>query len=296
LKPDIIQGWMYHGNLAATVGSLFLGNIPVIWNVRHTPYGLSKERNRKGFMLRLSAALSYRPGKIIYNAHTSALQHEALGYRKEKRVVIPNGFDTQQFQPDKRARREIRDELGLLDSTPLIGLIARYHPLKGHPTFLHAAALLLVDHPEVHFLLVGREVDGGNVYLWEQICNSGMQDRTHLLGERTDISRVMSALDVATSSSYAEGFSNVIGEAMACGIPCVVTDVGDSASIVGDTGFIVPPRNPAALCEGWKKILDLEPHERCFLGENARARVQKMFRLDRIVLQYENLYEETLSW
>jgi glycosyltransferase involved in cell wall biosynthesis len=285
---------MYHGNLAAAMSSLFLGGIPVIWNVRHTPYGSSKERCRTGFMLRLSASLSHRPEKIIYNAQTSALQHEALGYRKEKRLVIPNGFDLQQFQPSERARYEIRDELGLPASTPLIGLIARYHPLKGHATFMRAAALLLVDHPEVHFLLAGREVDGSNVNLQEEICNCGMQGHVHLLGERTDISRVMPALDVATSSSYSEGFSNAIGEGMACGIPCVATDVGDSAFLVGDAGLVVPPRDPEALCEGWKKILDLDPQERRTLGENARARIQKMFGLDAIVSQYESLYEEVL--
>lgn len=296
IRPHLIQGWMYHANLAAELASICVSEpAPVLWNIRHSIYRLADEKCTTAAIIRLGARLSFRPAHILYNAHVSAVQHEALGYRFEKRVVIPNGFDTQRFIPSEQARVRIRTELGLSSSTVLIGLIARYHPMKDHATFLRAAGSLVDTHPDVHFLLVGRDVDWDNAALVRLIQDTGVGTRIHLLGERTDIHQVTAALDVSAISSYSEGFPNVIGEAMACAVPCTVTDVGDSASIVGETGRVVPPRDHQALAEAWRALLRVGPAGRARLGRAARRRIEEHFSLPAVIARYEQLYRDSFK-
>jgi glycosyltransferase involved in cell wall biosynthesis len=297
LKPDLIQGWMYHSNLAAELVHMFLPNrVPVLWNIRHSIQNIANEKRTTAAMIKIGARLSHRPERIIYVGQSSALQHEALGYRADKRAVIPNGFDTQRFLPSEKTRTRIREELGLDICTPLIGSIARYHPMKDHGNFLHAAAYLLQWHPNVHFLLAGRNVDETNPSLTALIQNLGLGARTHLLGEQEGISSVMASLDIAgSSSSFGEGFPNVVAEAMACGVPCVVTDVGDSALIVGNTGRVVPPKDPQALALAWRELIDMGLEERIKLGVAARRRIKEHFSLAAVVSRYEDLYKHIMG-
>jgi len=192
-----------------------------------------------------------------------------------------------------RKRSSVRAELGLDVGTPLIGLVARYHPMKDHANFLTATSLLAKQDPTAHFLLVGPNVDASNQELSAKIATLGLQERVHLLGERRDIPRINAALDIAsTTSCWGEGFPNVIGEAMACGVPCVVTDVGDSALIVGETGRVVPPRDPRALAAAWRDMLQMDRETRGGLGERARARIVTHFSLNEIARRHEKLYTE----
>jgi len=292
-EPDLLQGWQYHGNLATLVASLgLMRQVPVVWNIRHTIYALTDEKRATRAVIKLCARLSHKPAHVIYVARASAAQHEALGYQAKKSVVIPNGFDTNQFTPSVQARMQLRAELGLSPNALLIGLIARYHPVKDHASFLRAAALLLQTHPEAHFLLAGEDVDRRNRALMELIASLTLSENVHLLGRRDDMPRVIAALDVGTSASSGEGFSNAIGEAMACGVPCVVTDVGDSALVVGETGRVVPPKNPLALSEGWRALVEMSSEERTQLGLRARHRIQDYYSLVAIVARYEQLYRE----
>lgn len=168
--------------------------------------------------------------------------------------------------------------------------------MKDHDSFLRAAALLLQNFPQLHFVLVGTEVDGNNYQLSKLINTLNIGDKLHLLGERQDISRLTSALDIATSSSYfGEAFPNIIGEAMACEVPCVATDVGDSAAIIGETGKIVPPKNPQALADSCQELILLGAEGRKALGAKARQKVIKHYSLDAIVAQYQRLYINTLN-
>jgi glycosyltransferase involved in cell wall biosynthesis len=296
LKPGVIQGWMYHGNLAAQIVSTFLSHpVPVLWNIRHSLYDLAYEKWMTAWVIRLGAKLSRKPAQILYNSNVSAAQHEALGYAADKRVMIPNGFDTDVFSPSEEAKSSIRKELEIPSTSPLIGLIGRYHPMKDHAGFIRAAAHLSKSHEEVHFLLAGRNVDADNEELMGLINELNLSRNVHLLGKRDDVNRLMASLDIASSSSYfGEGFPNVIGEAMACGVPCVVTDVGDSGAVVGDTGQVVPPKDPVAMASAWKHILDLGPQGRKELGMKARERVVNNFTLKKIVSEYENLYSRFL--
>lgn len=292
--PDVVQGWMYHANLAAQWAA-WGRHIPVVWNVRHSLYDLRLEKRTTQLVLRLSRRLCTRPSAIIYNAEISARQHEAFGYPAAKRVVIANGFELDRFVPSERARALLRQELSLPAGTLLIGMVARYHPMKDHCTFLQAVAQLHEAHPEVHYVLAGRGVTGDNGDLAQAIESLKLK-HIHLLGERSDMPALTAALDIATSASaYGEGFSNVLGEAMACGIPCVTTDVGDSGMIVADTGVVVPPRSPEALAAGWRTLLELGTEGRHALGLTARRRIEGQFSLNAVVQQYQRLYQRLVK-
>jgi len=296
VNPDLIQGWMYHGNVAAQLAGMFVRRpVLVFWNIRQSLYSLADEKPATAKVIKLGARLSKWPARILNNSSKSVLQHGAIGYETNSTVVIPNGFDTDLFTPSAEACRSVRSELGVSHDTFLIGLIGRYHPLKDHRTFLQAAALLLKNYPDAQFVLAGKQIDWNNEALRGQVQQLGMVERVHLLGERLDMPRLTAALDVATSSSCEEGFPNVIGEAMSCGVPCVVTDVSDLPWIVGDTGRVVSRRDPAALAEAWRELIELSPPARAALGVAARSRVTEWFSLNSVVEQYEALYENSLQ-
>jgi len=287
---------MYHGNLVASIASWFCtNNPPVVWNVRQSLYDLEHERPLTRWVIRANALFSARTDAIIYNSRVSARQHEEFGFDTSRTRIIPNGFNAQVFRPNEHARADIRRELNVADDAILIGLIGRYHPMKDHRNFLNAAALLGKDFPNVRFLLAGHEVNVGNSALSKVIKALGLSGRVFLLGERKDIPQLNVALDIASSSSWAEGFANVVGEAMSCGVPCVVTDVGDSAWIIGDTGRVVPPRNPEALAMAWGALIALGRDGRQALGACARQRVIAYFSLEAVVQQYEDLYESLVA-
>jgi len=293
-RPDIIQGWEYHGNLAASlVGALVHRSVPVLWNVRHTPYRLRDERPSTALLFRLESILSSHTERILYNSQISRDRHQELGFARDRGIVIPNGFDLTMYKPSSTYYASVREELKLLPDAPLIGLISRYHPMKDHAGFLEAASILSQEFPEVHFLLAGEGVSSQNQELTRLVNDLNLTKQVHLLGEREDIYRLSAALDIATNcSAWGEGFSNAVGEAMACGVPCVVTEIGDSARIVGDTGLVVPPRNPHALAESWFKILKISPEQRWQMGEAARQRITENFSMDRMVSTYKELYNK----
>lgn len=293
LRPDVIQGWMYHGNLAATLGKM-LGarQSPVLWNIHHSLNDIDNEKRLTRIIIHLGRLLARTTKGIIYVSKQSAIQHERKGYPHELTRLIPNGFDCQQFSPSATAREGLLNEIQANVGDVLIGLIGRYHPVKDHASFIGAAKYLSARHPEVQYVLAGRDVDEGNKELMDVIHMNKLDARFHLLGERADIFNVMAGLDIVVSSSASEAFPLAIGEAMACGVPCVVTDVGDSAWIVGETGSVVPPRDAAALAEGLSGMIEKGPAERARLGALARQRIIDNFSLQHITAQFERLYDE----
>jgi len=296
-QPDILQGWMYHANVAAQLASFLTFKFtPTIWNIRHSLHSLDYEKKGTAMLIRLLSKLSSFPVKIIYNSQVGATQHQKVGYKSPKTIVIPNGFDINIFQPSSANRDHLRQELGLAQDAFLIGRICRYHLMKDHETFLRAAALLLQDAPDLHFVLAGINVDHNNSHLREVLNELNIGDRIHLLGERKDVPYLTSALDIAVSSSYfGEAFPNVIGEAMACEVPCVVTGVGDSALIVGDTGKIVPPKNSRVLANACQELIALGTAGREALGKKARQKIIELYSLESIITQYEKLYQSILN-
>lgn len=296
MRPQLIQGWMYHGNLAASVaGVCDTGGAPVLWSVRQSLHEIAAERRTTKVAIRLGALLSRHAVSIIYNSETAARQHEALGYHGRRSVVIPNGFDCDRFRPSADARRRIRAELGIAEDAVCIGLVGRLHPVKDHDSFLRAASVIARRHQQACFVMAGLGVTAQEPSLTGLISAAGLAGRVRLLGVRADMPAVNAALDVACSSSRNEGFANVIGEAMACGVPCVVTDVGDGARVVGATGIVVPPRAPEALAEGINRLIDLGASGRHELGAAARRRVLAEYPLQTAVQRYRELYEKAVA-
>lgn len=285
MKPVLLVGWMYHGNLAATLASWFARRVPVIWNVRQSLYDLTKEKRGSAMVIKLLARLSRSPARIIYNSRISAQQHEALGYCHERTLITANGFNTEAFRPDATARRSVLEELGLDEDSILVGRFGRNSAMKDFPSFLEAARLVHAELPKVHFLIAGTGTEtlsqGANV---------------HLLGERHDLPRLTAALDVACSSSaFGEGFPNVVAEAMSCAVPVVATDVGDTAWLLSGLARTVPASDPSALATALLEVIRFSPGERLSMGLALRQRIQDHFTLQAVVRDFEALLLDTLE-
>jgi glycosyltransferase involved in cell wall biosynthesis len=292
LEPDLVMGWMYHSCLAAQLAGFFLLRRPaVLWSIHLASYSRSSVKKLTAGVIKLCAPLSKLAGQLIFVSNAGRAQHQRLGYNVARSCVIPNGIDTSEFIPAPESRSSVLSELDLPDDAVLIGMMARYDSMKDHANFLKAAAIVAGDYPEAHFVLIGQRVDQANADLCRLIRELGLTNRTSLLGVRYDVPRLSASLDIfSLSSSCNESFPNVIGEAMACEVPCAVTDVGDAAQIVGETGRVVPASNPRALAAAWKELIQLGTAGRTALGRAARARVIDRFRLESVVSRYETLY------
>ena len=292
-RPDVVQTWMDHSNLIGGLAARAAGRARVVWGVHHSQHVPGVAKRSTLMTVSACAMLSRRlPARIVVCSEHARTLYAGQGFDAGRMHVIPNGFDTARFRPDLEARLAVRREIGVGPETPLVGLAARYDPVKDHATFLRAAALLARERPDANFLLCGAGVDAANAELTAQVESLGLRDRCHLIGPRRDMPRVYAALDVAASSSISEAFPLAVGEAMACGVPCAATDVGDSALIVGDTGRVVPPRDPPALAAAWDELLAMTPGARRELGAAARRRVCERFDLGAVTRRYEALYSE----
>ncbi len=296
-RPQVVQTWMYHADLLGGLAARFVGQRSVIWNIRNSTLDDTHTRRSTRLVVRMLALLSGSiPWRIVSCSAQAAAIHQAYGYRREKMQVIPNGFDVDLFFPRPDARSSVARELGLDDGGRWVGCFARFDPQKDHLNFIQAAALLQREIPKVHFLLCGDGINGQNRQLVGWIEEAGLGSAVHLLDRREDIPRLLSALDVlAVSSAYGEAFPNIVGEAMACEIPCVVTDLGDSREIVSDTGRVVPARNAKALAQGMLEILRLSSEAHARLGQSARQRIEHTYALPQVVEQYAQLYRSAVN-
>lgn len=300
-RPDLIQTWMYHADLVGALARPWVGlgrsRPRLVWNIRQSDLDPRLTRRGTRLVARLDGLLSWlAPERIICCSWRAREVHRALGYRDGRMTVIPNGFDLERFRPDPVARAELRAELGISDASPLIGLVGRFDPQKDLPTFVAAARQVRSACPDCRFLLAGQGMDRDNRALGTWIQDAGLAEAIHLLGPRSDVPRVLAALDLLVSASaYGEGFPNVIGEAMASAVPCVVTDVGDSGLIIGDTGRLVPPRAPAALAQAIGALVGCSAETRRAMGAAARARVRAEYDLPVIVERYQALYLATVA-
>ncbi len=291
VEPDLLVGWMHHSCLAAEIASLFTRKrVRTVWSLHYAITPGSPVKKLTAAVTRICRKLSKRPSMMIFVSEAGQRAHEQLGYLIDWSCVIPNGIDVEIFKPSTQARVQVRKELQLKEEAVLIGLIGRYHPMKDHANFLQAAALIAERNTEVHFVLVGRGVDHTNPELQELIVRLNLCGRVHLLGERADTEIPCAALDIFSLSSYDESCPNVVGEAMACGVPCVVTDVGDARQIVGDTGRVVAARDSKALATALLEMLALDSQSRRELGLAARNRVVEQFPIQRIAAQYGSVY------
>jgi glycosyltransferase involved in cell wall biosynthesis len=292
LRPQLLHCWMYHANLLGVLAGKAAGVPRIMWGIRCTDRDFASGGALTRWVVALGGLFSSFADLITVNSEAGRRVHENWGYSGSRMTVIHNGVDLDRFKPDEAARSSVRAELGLSPDAPLVGLVARYHPMKDHSTFLQAAGLLLSQNQRIHFLLCGNDVTPQNPGLAKRTTEQGLAGRVHLLGLRHDVPRLTAALDVATSCSvYGEGFSNAVAEAMACSVPCVATPVGDSPEILGDTGRLVRRGDPDALAAAWKSILNLSNAERCEMSSKSRQRIEQQFAIQRTVEAYEALYD-----
>ncbi len=280
-RPHVLQSWMYHADLMATAGlavSARRRRTRLVWGIRCSDMRTEYYGARLKTLIGLCALLSSYPDAIVANSHAGREVHLHRGYRWRRIEVIPNGYDTTRFRPDPSARARVRAELGLGEETPLVAHVARVDPMKDHATFL--AALERLDG--VHAFAVG-----------EHTRRLPAHQRLYRLGLRDDVPDLLSAADLITSTSaFGEGFSNALAEGMAVGLPPVATDVGDARRIVGDTGVIVPPGDPAALADDISALLAEPAAARRARGGAARRRIEQEFSLAAATSGYARLYRE----
>jgi glycosyltransferase involved in cell wall biosynthesis len=289
-RPDVIQTWMTHADLIGGLAARAAGHIPVAWGL-HVGHLDARTHGRVAvWTRRLNARLSrILPSKIVCCSETSREVHAALGYDADRMLVIPNGFDLDVFRPDARARPSLRAELGLDEGALVIGHVGRFHEDKGQENLIAAAHLVRARHPEAHFVLCGRDVTWQNQQLAKWIGPD--TSHFHILGERDDIPRLDAAFDIACLPSLREAFPLAVGEAMASEVPCVVTDCGDAARMVGGLCPVVPTRDPRAFADAICELIARGPEERARIGAEARRRVAAEFAISGFVSGYERLHE-----
>lgn len=290
LAPDVVHTWMYHADLFGGLATAMAGNIPLIFSIRHGSFHNDPLKTKVS--AHVSAALArFLPTRIIACSERAAAAHIDFGYPAGIIRVIPNGFEIPRyFAADAGCR--LRQTLGISETAALIGIIGRYHPAKDHANFIAAATIVAARYPDTHFIMCGAGMNDDNAPLLKALKLAGIAPQTHLLGHRQDVSAIMAGLTLLVSSSITEAFPNVVGEAMSLGIPCVVTDVGESANLVARTGRVVQPANPTALAEGIIEMLDAGFSSLRATGNLARQRIEEFFSLNAVVKQYEKLYLE----
>lgn len=285
-KPDVIMTWLYHADLLGLLASLLagLGARRVVWNLRCSDFDSAVSAGSTRLVIRALTRLSALPAAVAANSWSGRRHHAMIGYRPQRWVILPNGFDPGEWRPDASDRRGVRRELGLAEHSTAIGMVARADPQKDHATFFAAAERLCADDRDLWFILIGRGTEDLTV-------PAALAGRMKVLGERQDIQRLLRGLDVfVLCSAYSEGFPNVIGEAMATGLPCVVTDVGDSRHVVGDSGLVVPRRDSDALAQALNTVI-IEPiAKRCERGRRARERIERHYQQDAMVAGYVDLW------
>ncbi|MEN9539008.1 MAG: hypothetical protein RLZZ126_1243 [Pseudomonadota bacterium] len=292
-RPDVVHTWMYHADLIGGLAARIAGVRRLCWGIRSSNMDRGTARWTTLGVRKLCAWMSpWLPDRILLNSHVALQVHAALGYARPAMRVLPNGFDVSRFRPDPDARAAIRSELGIPSEALMVGLVARWDPLKNILGFVEVAGRVLQHLPDAHFVMAGKGLDTNNAQLRAAVAVCYGRDRIRLLGSRLDVPAVMAALDVFVLPSHGEGFPNVIGEAMASGVPCAVTDVGDSAELVGDTGRAVPPGDMAALAQVTMALMNLSADERKLLGQQARERIVRQYELGLVVRLHEDFYRE----
>ncbi len=292
-RPDVLQTWLYHADFMGLVASRLVSRPALIWNLRCSDMGSNYYRGMTGIMVKALARCSRAPDAITTNSYAGRDMHTAMGYQPKRWEIIANGFDLNAYKPDEVARRKVRAEIGIPDEAIAIGLIARFDPVKGHSVFLEAANKILKQRSDVHFVLAGSGVEAGSPAFRAAISGQP-SDQFHFLGQRSDVAEINAALDIAVSASLSEGFPNTLGEAMASGLFCVVTDVGDCREVLGDAGLVVPPGRADELADAMTKAINLPGGALKTTGAVARQRIKNRYSISHAVERHESLYRSVV--
>ena len=295
-SPDLVHSWLYASDLLGFLATFRAGVKSRIWSIRQSDVSRTHNKFITRLMICSCALLShYVPCLIVSNSRVAANSHVSVGYCSRKIEVIPNGINVAEFKPNRSLSQKIRQELAVPEQCQLVGMIARFDSQKNHLGFFESMAAINVANPNVNFILCGQGVDDRNEHLTKLISKYGLCRYTKLLGQRSDICAIMNTLDVLVLPSSGEGWPNVIGEAMACGIPCVVTKVGDVSAIVANTGSIVVPRDDRErLTDATLTCLELSDQERQMLARVSRDWIKDKFDIQVIAKEFERVYLKSI--
>jgi glycosyltransferase involved in cell wall biosynthesis len=291
-RPDIVQTWLYHSDLLGLAAARLAGDGAVVWNIRCAGLAPDDAPRSTHWLIRLLARFSSFPEAVLFNSVAGQRAHRAIGYRSRVELTIPNGFDLQTWRPDARRRIQFRAEIDVMGDTFLVGMVARHHCIKDHRCFFAAAARIRSRAADVRFVLAGTGIAWSNQTLVSDIDEFGVRDCVILLDSRSDMIGMMAGLDCLVLTSTSEGFPNVIGEAMASGLPCITTDAGDAGLIIADTGKIVPVGDAVGIADGVLALMVSTPQERVALGVRCRARIEENFGIDRVLARYADFYRD----
>ena len=293
LSPSIVHTWMYHADLLGGLIAYVLNVPKIIWCVRHSDFSIGTVKYSTYLIMKFCTLLSkFVPDQIIYCSNKAADIHECFGYSKNKRKIIPNGFDLTNFCQSSTKSLKIRNELKINKNTTLIGHVGRFHPQKNHLGFLKSICIINNEFPNIHFVLVGKDITPNNILISNFVLQNNLSSVVHLLGLRHDIPAIMASLDILVSpSTNGEAFPNVIGEAMCCGVPCVVTNVGDSVEIIGNSGVVADAFDSSDIAAKIIKLINLHPFERLKLSNDARQRVKLHYDIHKVIKLYESIYK-----
>ena len=281
--PDVMYSFLGVANIFAVLARFFIPHTRIVWGVRSSNMDLDNYDKVTRWSYWLECRLVHFVDKIVANSYEGLGYALANGFPSEKMVVITNGIDTEHFRPNKLAGERVRKAWGIGKNERLIGLVARIDPIKGHPTFFEAAGLIKGQLPGIRFVCVGNGETEYKNSMHELAAKMDLDDVLIWKGEHSNLMEVYNAFDLVCSSSFGEGFPNVVGEAMSCGVPCVVTDVGDSALIVGQAGLVVPPNDSKAMSLAWIEMLSLEAMEFQAMAVAARDRVTSQFSINTLL-------------
>ncbi|PKN94151.1 MAG: hypothetical protein CVU44_07050 [Chloroflexi bacterium HGW-Chloroflexi-6] len=293
-QPDIVQTWLYHADLAGGLAAR-LSRVPVVWGIHHTAGQNHLLKPATQAVVQINKLISgFVPSQIICCSQSAYDSHLARGFSPAKLTLAQNGVDTIRFQPNEIIRQELRTNLHIPESATIIGHCGRFHPAKGHLVFIQAASELLKLHPELHFVMCGSGIDAENQKLTHWIAPTNLRDHIHLLGPQDGLDKILPGFDIFVSSSLEEALPLTVCEAMACQVPCVVTNVGDQARIVEKTGICVIPNSASEITRGCNILLNLHQQERAFLGLSARRRIQENFSLQSTAEKYLSIYNRVI--
>ena len=294
IKPDVVQTWMIHADMIGGIVARLAGVNNIFWSVHYTNLVKGKSKRLTILLTKINTFLSYFiPKKIIYCAEKSKEVQESLGFKKTKGVVIQNGYDVESFVQNTSLGLKFRNELDIHPEAFVIGHVGSYHPLKDQANLVEALTLLDQRGFNFYAAFAGDNLDNNNSYLVSLLKNKGLSNRVRLLGRRNDIISIMNGIDLFILSSESEAFPNVLNEAMACGTPCVSTDVGDASIILGDTGWIVPSKDSESLYSSViKAAQEKESNHRSWSQRSiaCRQRIVQKFSLEKMVKKYKEVW------